>query len=245
MSTKTKEKSEKQEEKTLTIAQKAGYARRKLRNRGIEFLEDHRDKQVPIEYVPDIDVVKHAEALEIIDRAEELAAELAEFKHEVQEKGDELYNQLMAENEIREQSVGGFTLATFDKELKVIYAMDTVQVKIKEELKVAEEHWKKFLEDEFGEDLDRVGWLLDLVDELLHNTKEEVDMRQIGKLNRMRKKIDNKHYNNFLDHLNQAYDTQHTKRYEQFKYRNEQGEYDSILLTYSRIDPRDPEEKEE
>jgi hypothetical protein len=234
MSTQTKKK---QEKKPLTLAQRAGYAKRKLKNRDIDFLKDHRGKKVPVEYVPDIDLVKHFAAIEIIKEAQELAGQIAAFKGRVQEAGDELYEQLMDENEIRDRSVGGFTLSTFDKALKVIYAMDSVQEKIPEELKIAEANWEKFLEDEFGDDLKRVAWLIDLVDDLLHNNKEEVDLRQLGKLNRLAGKIQNKHYDAFLEHLNQAYDTRHTKRYEQFKRRNEQNEYESIVLTYSSLPP--------
>lgn len=245
MSTQTKKREEKSEKKPLTIAQQAGYARRKLKNRDIEFLVDHRGRSVPVDYVPDIDLLKHFEALEIIDRAQELARELAEFKYEVQQKGDDLHDQLMAENEIRDNSVGGFTLATFSKELKVIFAMDTVQVKVQEELDMADEWWSKFLDDEFDEDTkEKIGWMIEIVDELLHNTKGQIDTRNIGRLNRMASKIPNDKYHKFLKHLNQAYDTQHTKRYEQFKVRNDQGEYDSVLLTYSRISPLDPDKGE-
>lgn len=227
--------------KPLTIAQQAGYTVRKLKNRGIKTLKDHWGREVPVDYVPAIDLLKHFAALEMIEEAKQIAQRLARFKFMVQQQGDELYEQLMSENEIRGESVGGFTLATFDKTFKVLFKMDSVQEKIPEELKIAEKHWEDFMQERFGDKLEENAWLLDMVDELLHNTKKEVDLRQIGKLNRMRSKIKNKHYNKFLTHLNQAFDTRHTKRYEMFQTKNNQGEYDSIILTYASLEPEDPE----
>lgn len=226
------------EERTLTLAQRAGYARRRLKNRGITTLTDHHEAEVPLKYVPDIDLLKHAETLEILERAEALARELAAFKFEVQKKGDELHRQLMKEDEVRDNSVGGFTLATFNKSLKVIYAVDSVQVKIPEQLKMAQESWKNFLDDYYGDKDEKDRLMIEMVNELLHNQKDQIDLRNIGRLNRMGSKIKNKNYHKFLDHLNQAYDTEHTKRYEQFKKRTDQGDFDSVVLTYSSIDPR-------
>jgi len=243
MATKTKSKKKEDEEKTLTIAQQAGYARRKLKNRDIEYLVDHKGLKVPINYVDDIDILKHWETIQIIERAKELREELAKFKGRCQQVGDELYDQLMREDEIRGQSVGGFTMATFDKEMKVLFKMDTVQVKIPEELTKAEDYWNRFLEDYYGDQDDKDALMIELVNELLHNTKDQIDLRNIGRLNRLGSKIDNKLYYKFLKHLNQAYDTNHTKRYEQFQERNAQGEYDSIVLTYTRVDPKAPEDE--
>lgn len=115
--------------------------------------------------------------------------------------------------------------------------MDTVQEKIPEELEIAKSFWEIFLQEEFPDQNQEDHFLHEMVNDLLYNQKGHIDIRQIGKLNRWGSKIKNKNYHKFLEHLNQAYDTKHTKRYEQFLERNDQGEYDSLILTYSKADP--------
>lgn len=244
MSTATATKTEKAKvrgEKRRSINQMAGTAKTMLKRRGVEFLKDHKGNEVPIDYVPAIDLVKHVKCLELVEKAKQLKDQLAEFKFECQDIGDTIYDQLMHENEVRDSSVGGFTLGTFDKSSKVLYKMDTVSEKIPEELRIAEEYWEKYLEKYKTTETD-ISLMIEIVNDVLHNSKDEIDVRQIGKLNRYGSRVKDKNYHKFLEHLNQAYDTRHTKRYEQFYEKDNQGEEQSIVLTYTKLKPQAPEE---
>ncbi len=220
-----------------TIAQEAGYARGSLKRKGVSTIQDYKGREVPVDYVPDIDLIKHFKTLELMQKADRLKKLLQQFKAECQEAGDHMYERLMEENEIRETSVGGFTLSTFDKNSQILFRMDTVKDKNHEEISMAGSFWDKFMKDEYP-DLDpKQHFLYSIVNELVFNTKDEIDTGMINILNRYGQRIDNKYYQKFLYHLNQAFDLRHTKRYEIFQRKNKQGKYKSVILTYAKVDP--------
>lgn len=234
MSTKTKKK-------PRTIAQRAGVYRAQLKRKGVEVIKDHKGQDVPVDYVPAIDILKHFACEELMAEAAELHRKLAAFKGKCQQVGDEIYEQLMAEEEIREKSVGGFRLNNFDKSKYVDFKMDTVQVIDSEQLQIAKEYKDRFIKEEAGE-LSAV--ITDLLNLAFETSEGRIDPRRGRALNKLRGRIKNKHFRKFLDHYNQAFDINHTKRYERFIYRDDQGEEQSILLTYSRVRPEEPDADE-
>lgn len=225
------------ESKPRTIAQEAGSARGALKRKGIKTLKDYNNRDVPVDYIPDLDIIKHFKTIELMEEAEAIKSTLQAFKAKCQEIGDDMYERLMAENEIKKTSVGGFTLSTFDKESHILFRMDSIKDKNQEEIDMAGECWKEFMKDEFP-DLDpNQHFLASIVNELVFNTKDEIDTGLINILNRYGQKIDNKYYQKFLGHLNQAFDLRHTKRYEVFQNKNNQGKYKSVILSYAKVDP--------
>nr|BDD47016.1 hypothetical protein 11 [Balneolaceae bacterium] len=237
MATKTKSK----KTKKRTLAQRAGKFRAKLTREGVEYLEDHKGQKVPVAYVPPIDMLKHFACEELMADAQELVEALARFKGKCQQMGDELYEQLMAEEEIREKSVGGFRLNNFDKSKYIDFKMDTVQVVDSEQLAIAKEYKDRFIKEEAGEMSNVISELLNLAFE---TSDGNIDPRRGRALNKYRSRIKNKNFHKFLDHYNQAFDINHTKRYERFLYRDEQGEEQSIVLSYTKVDPKLPSEYE-
>ena len=228
MATKTKKK------KKRTLAQRAGVYRTKLKRQGVESIRDHKGKDVPVDYVPALDMLKHFVTEELIAEARELEHQLAAFKAKCQGIGDEMYDQLMAEEEIRDRSVGGFRLSNFDKSKTIDFKMDTVQSVDSEQLAIAKKYKDAFIEEESGQMSSVISDLLNLAFE---TSDGKIDPRRGRALNKYRSRIKNKNFRKFLDHYNAAFDLTYTKRYEKFSVRNDQGEYDSIVLTYSRVDP--------
>lgn len=225
MATKTKKR---------TLAQRAGVYRTKLKRSGIENLEDFKGNEVPVEYVPVPDLLKHFLAEELINEAIELRNKLAEFKAKCQEVGDELHEKLMEEDEINPNSKGGFRCQSFNLDKYVDFKIDTVQVVNEEEITKAKHYKNLFLEEKYG-DLDPV--MVEMMNEVFENSKGKIDPRIGNRFNKYRSRVKNKNFDKFLDHFNMAFDINHTKRYERFMVRNEQGEYDSIVLTYSKLNP--------
>ncbi|MEX1120897.1 MAG: DUF3164 family protein [Balneolales bacterium] len=223
--------------KNKTIAQQAGYARRTLKRKGIESLPDYTGRDVPIDYVPNLDLLRHFRCIELLEEAEALRTELRKFKAKCQDIGDEMYVQLMEENEIRDSSVGGFTMGTFDKTQRVLFRMDSVKDKNHEQLTLAGKYWNRFMEDEYPDTDPKQHFLYSVVNDLVFNAKEEIDTGLINVMNKYGDRMKNKYFKKFLEHLNQAYDLRHTKRYEIFEKRDGQGKYKSVLLTYSKVDP--------
>ena len=217
-----------------TLAQEAGYYRRKLKNRDVEAMKDHKGQEVPVDYIPPIELLKHRHAEEMVDEAMELHNKLADFKARCQELGDDLHQRLMEEDQIRDHSVGGFTLNDFQHNVRVKYKIDSVQ-EIDEERLAKAKHFKdKFIEEEAG---DMSKAITELLNYAFERENGNIDPRRGRALNKLRKRIKNKNFRKFLDEYNAAFDIRHTKRYELFQVKDDQGEWESISLTYSRIKP--------
>jgi hypothetical protein len=223
--------------KKQTIAQQAGYVRGALKRKGMKHLQDFNGRKVPIDYVPDLDLVKHHLCTGFFEKIEQKERELRELKTELQQAGDELHTQLLAEGDIRDDSVGGFTLARFDKQARIIYKMGTVKDKNPEQLQMAGQLWNKFMEDEYPNTDPKQHFLHSIVNELVFNAKDEVDTNLINTMNKYAERVKNKYYHKFLHHLNKAYDLRHTKRFEIFEKKDDQGKYKSVILTYAKLDP--------
>lgn len=232
----------KTKDKKLTIAQQAGYARRKLKNRGIDAITDYKGQDVPVDWVPDMDLMEHFLTRELIDEARELQDRLRAFKHKVQQKGDELYSRMLEDNGVAQDEIKNYTLSTFDKSLQLVYRKPPRYTQDEKELAISRDYKKKFFAD-IGGDLE--SWIIDLIEELMENTRGDIDPRKIGTLNKLAQKIKNKNFQQMVKHYNQSLDPYYAKRYEQFKERNDQGDYDSIVLTYASLSPMDPVTDEE
>lgn len=242
MSTKTKSKKSKKQ----SIAQRAGVYRAALTRKGVKTMTDYKGQEVPVAYVPAMDMVKHYITEEIIEEAKELQQRLAEFKAKCQAQGDDLYERLMEENEIRETSVGGFTLTNFDKSKKVEFKMGTIETVLEEEIAIAKKFKDKFVEEitESVPDKETQSIILEMMNMAFERSNGKIDPRRRSELNKYRERVTNKNFRKFLDHYNKAFDLNHTKRFEMFKERNNQGEYESILLTYSSLEPAETTETE-
>lgn len=231
MATKTKKK----KTKKRSLAQRAGKFRAKLTREGVEYLKDHKGQKVPVAYIPPIDMLKHFACEELMAEAVELLESLALFKGKCQQMGDEMYEALMAEELIRDKSVGGFRLQNFDRSKYIDFKMDTVQVVDSEQLAIAKEYKDRFITEEAGE---MSGVISDLLNLAFETSDGNIDPRRGRALNKYRSRIKNKNFHKFLDHYNQAFDINHTKRYERFLYRDEQGEEQSIVLSYTKVAPK-------
>lgn len=228
--------------KKKTLAQEAGYIRRRLKNKGVEMMKDHKGQDVPVDYIPPLDLLKHEHAESLVNEARELHNHMADFKARCQTIADDLHDRLLAEDEIREHSVGGFTLNDFGKNVRVKFKIDSVQEVDEERLEVAKAYKDKFIQDEAG---DMSKAITELLNYAFERESGRIDPRRGRALNKLRSRIKNKNFRKFLDEYNAAFDIRHTKRYEMFQVLNDQGEWDTISLTYSRISPDLQSEDEE
>lgn len=232
---KTKEK-----ESTLTIAQRAGYARRRLKNRGIETLKDHKGQDVPLDWIPDIDIVEHIATLELVEKAEDLRRQLAEFKHDVQTTGDEIHRQMLADEGVENPKIKNYSLTTMDKSHRLQFKRPPKYNQDEKELAISNDYKDKFFKDMAGEVPE---YVVNLLEELTENSRGDIDQSKISKLNQLATKIKNKNFQKMVKHYNQSLDAYYAKRYEQFQMRDEQGELQSIVLTYASLKPQAPEDE--
>lgn len=227
----------KNKNKSLTIAQRAGYARRKLKNRGIETLKDYKGQEVPLDWIPDVDLVEHFHTLKILDEALELRKQLRAFKAKVQGDGDDIYNQILADNGVKDKEVKNFSLSMLNKNRRIVYKRPPKYTKDEKQLAISRDYKRKFFDDMTGGSIP--SWAIDLIEELIEDSRGDIDQGKISKLNQMAQKIKNKNFQKMVKHFNQALDAYYAKRYEQFYLRDEQGEEKSIILTYAKLKPLD------
>ncbi len=226
--------------KKRTIAQQAGTARRKLKRQGIEFLTDYKGTDVPIDYVPNIDLLEHYNTMELLEEARSIREQLEAFKAKVQTTGDEIYTQMLAEAGVDSPNKN-FTLSTFNKGMKIIFKRPPKYTQDEKELAISREFKKKWLEDE-AENVPE--YIIDLVVSLLESKDGNIDQAQISELNKMTQKIRNKNFRKMVEHFNKSLDAYYAKRYEQFLYKDNQGKEQSIVMNYADAEPRQPEQQE-
>lgn len=227
--------------KKQSLNQRAAVIRRQLKKQGITTLKDGAGLDVPVDYIPAGDILKHGRAIALTERARELHQLLADFRAECQQTGDELYELMMQEEDIKSHSKGGFVLTDFQKEVKIKFRMDTRTSINETELQKARHFKDEYLKEYEGQIPTEVIHLVNMVFE---RDDQKIDVNRIRPLNRMRNQIKSKNFQKFLDHYNMAIETEHTKRFETFHEKNDQGEWDSIILSYTRIKPEGEDQAE-
>lgn len=223
--------------KNRTIAQQAGTIRRKLKKQGIETLTDYKGNEVPLEYVPNIDLVEHQAVTELHQEALELRQRMEVLKGKVQSQGDAIYTQRMQEAGLDPKSQKGFTRKSFDGKLSIKFTKPPKYTIDEVEREISQEYKKKWLQDEAGAIPE---YYLELVTSLMEARDGNVDQAQLSELNKMRDKIPNKNFRAMVDHFNKCLKPYYAKRYEQFIERDDQNKEQSIILSYSDVDPKLP-----
>ncbi len=227
--------------KNKTIRQRAGYIRRRLKREGNEILTDYKGQDVPVDWVPAIDLVEHFETVEFINEAIDLRRRLSEFKHRVQSTGDDIYRQILEDNGVAEKEIKNYSLSSLDKKHKVEFKRPPKYSLDEKELAISRDYKMKFYEEMAG---DIPKWLVSLIEELIEDSKGDVDQGKLARLNKMVPQIPSNNFKQMVNHYNQARDAYYAKRYENFYVRDEQGQEKSIVLTYSYVSPIDPTAEE-
>jgi len=225
--------------KKRSIAQQAGIIRRRLKKQGITSITDYKGNEVPLEYVPNIDLIEHQSVTDLHAEAAELLERLQAFKGKVQSQGDSIYEQRMQEAGLDPKSQKGFTRTTFDKLLSIKFTRPPKYTRDDVELAIAQEYKRKWLRDEANAVPD---YYMELVANLMESRDGNVDQAQLSELNKMREKIPNKNFRKMVDHFNQCLKPYYAKRYEQFIARDTQGKEQTVILSYSDVEPVLPAE---
>lgn len=223
--------------KKRTIAQQAGSIRAKLKRQGIESIKDYKGNEVPLEYIPNIDLVEHQAVTELHEEALELRKKMEVLKGKVQSQGDAIYTQRMKEAGLDPKSQKGFTRKSFDGKLSIKFTKPPKYTIDEVEREISREYKAKWLKDEAGSVPE---YYLELVTNLMEARDGNVDQAQLSELNKMRDKIPNKNFGKMVDHFNKCLKPYYAKRYEQFMFRDDQNKEQSIILSYSDVDPEFP-----
>lgn len=210
--------------KPKNLAKKAGHTRGALKRKGIKAMNDG-DMEVPIDYIPDKDMVAHKIVTDIVEHAQEVHEELRKLKEHIYESFDQHAADIL--NRDPEKAIS-YTLRSFDKEYKV-----TVKKGNKErfdELYMAE---AKNLVDEYaGEHITDEG-AIQLLQAGFETKNGEYDPKALNRIRKM--KTNNEHIKAIQDKIEKARDYVHTKRYIEITQRDEEGKERGIVLDLASV----------
>jgi len=191
--------------------------------------KDHEGNVIPTAYVPKFDKERDRVAQRIVKRAEDLNERLAAFKQESLKVCDELYNKMLADHKVRKNSKGGFSITSFDKDLKIEVSMQE-RIEFDDLIQVAQEKINEYLLEKAGEaDHD----LMQLVNLAFKTTKGRLDAKRVLSLFQLN--IKHRIWLEAMDILKKSISRNVSKRYLRIWKKDSSGEYKAVDLNFSSI----------
>ena len=170
--------------------------------------------------------------------SEKLSNKIAELKAMFGELTDEVYEAVMAENNIdTADRKGNFTFFNFDRSIKV-------EVDVNERIEfddamiaVAKEHLDVFITNATSTAVDEM--IRDMINDAFSTSRGKLDTKKVLNLTRYRSRVDAEKYPNFhlaIDAIEKAIRKPTSKRYHRiFIKRNEEDGYEAINLNFSAL----------
>ncbi len=190
---------------------------------------DPSGQEIPAQYVPKLDKLRDRTARRILKKAEGLSLRLADFKEEAITDADKVYDTMMAENKIRKNSRGGYTITSFDKSIKVEISIQE-RIEFDDLIQVAQEKINEFLAEKTGgvdEDLRQI------INLAFKTTKGQMDVKRVLSLFKLQ--IRHKKWLEAMDILKKSINRNVSKRYMRVWKKNESGEYKAVELNFSAL----------
>ena len=165
----------------------------------------------------------------LILKAENISSELKTFKTESFESMQTLYACLQEYSSRHgEDSKGNFTIS--NEKYKISYIKQGKGT-FDERAFQAEKHIIDFLNARYSGDKDTK----DLIISLLERKKGDLDINLIQKLYQMEERFQDENWKMGIELLKESYKYAHSKDYIKFEKKNENGEWNSISLQFSKI----------
>ena len=192
---------------------------------------DHRGNEIPSNFIHKIDRQKHSAALRLCSKAIKLNQALADFKAQVIEECDELYNESLRLNHItvRSNAKGGYSISTIDKQ-------NTIQVTIAEtmsfddNISIAQELIKQYL-DEVTQGID--NGIKILIDEAFKTRKGQLDTKRV--LGLLKLEIKHPTWMRAMDLIRKSISVESTKRYITLWTKDFEGKDIQIKLDFNSL----------
>jgi len=191
--------------------------------------KDLKGNEVPAQYVPAIDKERERVALKHLATAEKLSAQLEKFKTEVLEDCDAIYVRMLEENNIPPTSKGGFSISTFDRNVKIEMTIQE-RIEFDDLITVAHEKIKQFLEEKTkGVDME----LAALVNQAFETRKGRMDTKRV--LGLFRLQITHPLWVEAMELIKKSINRNDSKRYVQIFKKDDNGQYVSVNLNFAAI----------
>jgi hypothetical protein len=190
---------------------------------------DPTGQEIPAQYVPKLDKMRDRTARRILKKAEDLSKRLAAFKEEAITAADAVYDAMMAENKIRKNSRGGYTITSFDKSVKIEISIQE-RIEFDDLIQVAQEKINEFLAEKTGgvdEDLRQI------INLAFKTSKGQMDVKRVLSLFKLN--IHHKKWLEAMEILKKSISRNITKRYMRVWKKDAAGEYKAVELNFSAL----------
>jgi len=191
--------------------------------------KDHEGNTIPSQYVPAIDKARDKVAQRILKQATNLNARIAKFKNDSLTECDDLYNQILESHKVRKNSKGGYSITSFDKDIKIEISIQE-RVSFDDLIQVAQLKIQEYLESKtHGIDTD----LQQIINLAFKTSQGKMDVKRVLGLF----KLDIKHHLwiEAMEILKNSISRNNSKRYMRIWQKADNGEYKSIELNFSSI----------
>lgn len=190
---------------------------------------NHKGEVVPGAYVPPLSKKRERVALKVYKGAIKLNAQLRTFKTESLAICDGLFEQMLADNDLKKDTKGNYSITSFDKSIKIEVNVSE-RIEFDDQIQIAQEKINQFLALK-TKDVD--GDLVQIVNLAFKTRKGQMDVKRVLSLFEL--KITHKKWVEAIELIKASISRNISKRYMRIWEKGDNGQYYAIELNFSSI----------
>lgn len=191
-------------------------------------IENAEGFKIPLSLVPKADMAKHRAAIKLQKKVERLEAEMAHAKAEIFEVMDGLYSDMMEKAGLKEGK-GNFTITTYDRQFKAEVRVSN-RITFDDRIIAAQQ----LIEEYVSANLEGVSQgIRELINMAFKSKRGQLDAGRIMQL--LSLQIKDEKWVQAMDLIRESIQRESSKRYLQFHKKDDNGEYNSIILNLSTV----------
>lgn len=199
-------------------------------------LTNHRGQQVPVGYIPKLDMKRHKFALKFMKKSKALSKQMLTLKQAMNKEADAIYEMMLKDANIKNDGKGNLTITSFDKGFKFEWNMKEY-MQFGDEINLAQEKINEFLKEKTANaDQD----LTTIVNSAFKTTSGRLDSKRILSLFSL--EISNATWNDAMDLIKQSMHVNSTKRYLNIYEKDGEGAYRLVPLNFSILQLEDKQD---
>lgn len=196
-------------------------------------MKDATGQDIPVKFIPKIDLDADKKVKKILAAGKALQQKLIDYKNECLELCDGWYSQLLSELKSKEKDTdnkkGNYTLFSFDRSIKVTVRIGT-RIEFDSKIDIAKLKIDEYLQEITKGSNDEIKLI---VNQAFTTTRGQLDSKRV--LNLFTLQITHKLWKEAMELLKASIKTNITKRYMEIAERDENGEYQTLVLQFSNL----------
>jgi hypothetical protein len=195
---------------------------------------DEAGEQIPYERTTKYERAAESAIAKLAKEAVMINAKLENFKTQIRETAQDLYNKFIEQNDgkIQGKGKGNITLYNFNRSIKVEVAVNEPIHFDEEYIKLAKAELDAFIKDSLGESS---KWIEPLILSAFEKSRGELDTDKVLSLKKHAARITDERYHKAMKFIDQAINRPTSKEYYRVWIRDGQGQYKNVQLNFSAI----------